>query len=760
MPIYYESEDQTTVMKRLLVLLLSVALLIAFVPFGAMWVHAAPLDASDECIKILKQLEGFCSKPIWDYGQWSVGYGTACPPEDLERYKAEGIPEEEAEALLRKYVVGMGGAINSFAEKNNLSLTQNQFDALLLFTYNCGTGWMSETSGMFYSAVVNGRTDNEFIFPIVRWCVAGDSILDGLVRRRLSEANIYLNGEYSTTPPTNYCYVKYDANGGSTPYRIQGYDSDLTANIIPTPTRGGYMFDGWYTARTDGTKVTVLDAGTRNKTLYAHWIGTDGKPAEPANIGTPITPVEVTVLRDDVNLREGPGTGYDIVGSANKGKKLTITATATGDGYEWGKFDGGWIALTYTDFDTEGKEESTTTPPAASVMGTVTSSDGLRIRSGAGTNHSIVGFLDFNERVEILDKTTVSGRPWGKISSGWICLDYVKLDAASEGGQPPETTPTEPAPTEPAPTEPAPTAPAEPTPEKKTGTVTGSDLRIRSGAGTNYSVVGYLDKGDKVEILEQKTVGSMVWGKISSGWISMSYVKLDDTASTPTTPTEPEATEPTPEEKPASGETGKVVYTNSLRVRSGPGTSYSVLDYLTGGTKVVITQRTTTNGMEWGKISNGWISLDYVQFDSDSSGDTVSGTVIADDFLRIRSGPGTSYSIAGYLDSGDHVEISERKTVNGTQWGKISKGWICMDYIRLDGESSASGSGSSSASSSDSSKTVIADCLCVRSDAGTNNPVVSYLYYGQKVTVSETKTVSGMTWGKISNGWISMDYVK
>ena len=648
-------------MKRLVVLLLSVALLIAFIPVGALQVHAEVFDASDDCIKILKQLEGFCSKPIWDYGQWSVGYGTACPPEDLERYKQDGIPEEEAEALLRKYVVGMGGAINSFAAKNNLNLTQNQFDALLLFTYNCGTGWMSESSGMFYNAVVNGRTGNEFIFPIVRWCVAGDSILDGLVRRRLSEANIYLNGEYSTTPPTNYCYVKYDANGGSTPYRIQGYDSDLTASIIPTPTRDGYMFDGWYTARTDGTKVTVLDAGTRNRTLYARWIGTDGKPAAPSNIGTAITPVEVTVLRDDVNLREGPGTDYDIVGSANKGKKLTITATATGNGYNWGKFDGGWIALTYTDFDTAGSNDnSNTTTPGTSVMGTVTSDDGLRIRSGAGTNYAIVGFLDYNERVEILDKTTVSGTPWGKISNGWISMNYVKLDTAE--------------------------------------------------------------------------------------------------TSAPTTPSEPEPAEPAPEQKPASGDTGKVVYTNSLRIRSGPGTTYSVLGYLTGGTEVVITQRTTTDGMEWGKISSGWISLDYVQFDSDSSGDTVSGTVIADDFLRIRSGAGTSYSIAGYLDSGDHVEISERKTVNGTEWGRISKGWICMDYIRLDGQSSASGSGSTSTSTN--SKTVIADCLCVRSDAGTNNAVVSYLYYGQKVTITETKTVSGMTWGKISNGWISMDYVK
>ena len=31
---------------------------------------------------------------------------------------------------------------------------------------------------------------------------------------------------------------------------------------------------------------------------------------------------------------------------------------------------------------------------------------------------------------------------------------------------------------------------------------------------------------------------------------------------------------------------------------------------------------------------------------------------------------------------------------------------------------------------------------------------------GQKVEILEQKTVNGMTWGKISKGWISMDYVK
>ena len=59
-----------------------------------------------------------------------------------------------------------------------------------------------------------------------------------------------------------------------------------------------------------------------------------------------------------------------------------------------------------------------------------------------------------------------------------------------------------------------------------------------------------------------------------------------------------------------------------------------------------------------------------------------------------------------------------------------------------------------------STKTVRADCLRIRSDAGTNNKIVGFLYDGDTVTVLETKTVGSVSWGRISQGWICMDYVK
>lgn len=621
------------------------------------------MTTSDDAVAMLKKEEGFSSKPYWDYAQWTVGYGTKCPDDMLEYYKQYGISEEEAESLLRTYLVKFENELHKFMNRTGVELNQNQFDALLMFTYNCGSGWSYDTSGTFYNAIVSGATGNDLIYAFSRWSSAGGRVLTSLLRRRLCEANMYLNGAYSQTAPSNYGYVLYDACGGSTSPTVQGYDTALTAKILSTPTREGFTFAGWYTAETGGTKVEILDASVKNNRLYAHWTDAQGNDTSNEIQGT-----TVTVNANGVNIRSGPGTNYSVISSANKGDKFVITETAEGTGYTWGKFSTGWICLEYTDYkapeqpeDTEKEEAPEVTPPE-------------------------------NEE--------------------------------------PET---------PEPEQPA-------TPKKQMGTVKVSDcLRVRSGPSTGYDVVAYLNNGDRIEILEQKLIGSMVWGKIEKGWISLSYVTLDKQE----------------EQKPA--DTTKVVTTGTvkvndfLRIRSGPGTSYELVDYLGPNDKVNILEIRESGSMTWGKIDKGWISLDYVVLDKkteekpEEKPATVTGTVKVNDFLRIRGGAGTSYAIAGYLSNGDKVEILEQKKVGVTTWGKIDKGWISLDYIVLDGQT---------AEPEKVIKTVTADCLRIRSSAGTSNAIIGYLYQDAKVEILETKTVNGTVWGKIANGWISMDYVK
>lgn len=220
------------------------------------------------------------------------------------------------------------------------------------------------------------------------------------------------------------------------------------------------------------------------------------------------------------------------------------------------------------------------------------------------------------------------------------------------------------------------------------GTVTGSDLRIREGAGTSYKTVGFLQKGDRVEILEQKTVGSTTWGRMEKGWIAMSYVKLDEIVSeTPAEPevTEPETTEPeTTEPETTEPEQTSVMGTvtgSDLRIREGAGTSYKTVGLLQKGDRVEIFESVTVNGLTWGRIEAGWTCLSYVELDAVENENQTRTVTVNTACLRIRSSATTSSSIVGFLYQGAKVEILETKTVGGTTWGRTEKGWISMDYV-------------------------------------------------------------------------------
>lgn len=765
-------------MKRVASFFLAAVLFVSILFVGVVPVSAEePMVASDACIGILKAEEGFSKVPYWDYAQWTVGYGTCCPEDMRAHYTANGITEEEAEILLRNHLVNVYDDLYTFAQKHSIVWTQNQFDALVLFSYNCGTAWLTDNDGTLPKAILSGATGNDMIRAFALWCNAGGEILTALLRRRLCEANMYLNNLYDQNPPENYCYVLYDANGGVSKPKSQGYDGNLTVAPFPVPTYDGYTFDGWYTAKTGGTKVTVLDMSTKGTTLYARWIDANGQEVVEEK-----KYVKVSVTSDDVNIRKGPGTNYTIVGSKSTGEALLITETASGSGLRWGKFDGGWIALKYTTYDAavndpncivkpedatvpeetkpeETKPEETqptepsvpettvpettvpeTQPEAEKVTGTVKVDGYLNIRSGSSTGHSVVGQLKNGDRVEILEQKTVGAMVWGRIDKGWISMTYVKLGEAENSGN----------------------AENAGTPAQTwTGTVSSSEwLNIRSGAGTNFSIAGYLYPGDRVTITEQKVNGSMTWGKIDRGWISLSYVKLDGTGSADNAGNSGNAE--------STGTPGTIT-TNSLRIRSAAGTANTVVGYLNTGARVQILQTASVNGTAWGKINKGWISMDYVKLDGSSSGATdnagstgttdstaqsVTGTVYnCSSYLNVRNGAGTDYSVVAYLYSGDQVTVTEQKTVGSVTWGKTAKGWVSMDYIKL-------GSQGDSSATQAQSMTVTASCLNVRKIAGTSSTIVGYLYYGAKVSILETTTVGSDAWGRTANGWISMQYVK
>ena len=81
--------------------------------------------------------------------------------------------------------------------------------------------------------------------------------------------NITLYAIWKKNAPT-MCTLTYNANGGSVSPSSATFEMGKTVTL-PTPTRSGYTFDGWYTAKDGGTKVSDSLKVTANITLYAHW---------------------------------------------------------------------------------------------------------------------------------------------------------------------------------------------------------------------------------------------------------------------------------------------------------------------------------------------------------------------------------------------------------------------------------------------------------------------------------------------------------
>lgn len=737
--------------RRIISFLLSAIIIFGLCAVAAPEVSAAGgLKTSEKCISLIKEFEGFTAKPVYDYAQYSVGYGTACKATDYPN----GITRAQADKLLRAEIAETEEYLNKFVSKYSLALSQQQYDALISFTYNLGANWMNNTS-TFRSAVINDARGNDFIFAMTMWCNAGGEINNGLVQRRLAEANLYLNGIYSKTPPANYKYVIFDSNLDSAvnTVKIQGYDANQTDKLRSAPSKTGYRFLGWYTKAEGGEWITTVGSGTGNKTLYGHWQSVNAGNTE----GTPASYVRYAgsgqILFDAPN-------GYEKK-QYSGGEKLIIVADFMDqNGVKWGKIaDGKWVDLTKT------QESKTELPGEAVNLKIVVTANDVNIRKGPGTSYAKVGKANKGQELMLTRVQQGGMYLWGQFSGGWICLDYTdyELAKAESTGDDEKVT--------------------------ATGVIVGTDkLNVRSRPGTGNSVVGQYYRGDKVEITLRQQVGSTVWGKTAKGWISLYYVELTPVAeeqkpSKPeaSVPSQPETTVPSTPDKTDVIATGTVVDCTTLRIRAGAGTKYDKVGSLAVGTQVKIHEIVTAGTQLWGRISNGWICLTYVQLDSEDSGSSnpgsgETGTVYNCTGLNVRAGAGTKHAKVGRLARGTKVEILETTEAGGQTWGRIDQGWVCMDYIKLSGSTVGSGGNTTTAPDTGKNESVTqpeqtqkvnktgviigTTQLRVRKAPGVDNEQVGTLNKGDKVVILETAKVGNATWGRIETGWIHMYYVR
>ncbi len=139
-------------------------------------------------------------------------------------------------------------------------------------TYDAGSGKVDGNSsvtydlGTAYGEVKATRSGYVFIGWYTKENGAGDKVLPSTIVTKESAHTLYAywsNDAYT---------VSFDSNGGSSCEAVPVV-YDEAYGTLPTPERQYYSFDGWYTAKTGGTKVdeNSIVSMNKNHTLYAHW---------------------------------------------------------------------------------------------------------------------------------------------------------------------------------------------------------------------------------------------------------------------------------------------------------------------------------------------------------------------------------------------------------------------------------------------------------------------------------------------------------
>lgn len=379
----------------------------------------------------------------------------------------------------------------------------------------------------------------------------------------------------------------------------------------------------------------------------------------------------------------------------------------------------------------------------------------LYVRSGAGTNNSIITSITRDTTVTILGEAKdANGTKWYKVSvngrTGYVCAQYITVTSSGSSDSGSQDA-------------------------SGTGVVNCSSLNVRSGAGTGYSVVTTISKNQTVTINGKSTDGngdtwySVTFSKSGStykGYVFAEYITLSSGG-----------------ESSSDSETliSAVVNCDALNMRSGAGTGNSVIATLTKGTEVtIIGESKDSGGTLWYKISvsgkTGYVHSAYLTkknqdgssggSDSDVVGETMT---VGYDAVNVRSGAGTSKGVVAVVYKGDKVTVTgQDKDSSGDVWYKVElssgkTGYIRSDLLTAD----ASGGSSSDTSSGNGQKMqVIYDGVNMRKGAGISYGVVEVIYLGDTLTVlGQEKDTSGNVWYKVkaasgNSGYIRSDMLK
>lgn len=129
---------------------------------------------------------------------WTIGYGTTyeVKPEAFPDGLNSTCIKEQALEWLKDESKNCAETIKSDLDSKGISLSQNELDGLISFAYNCGVSALLGST--LYKNIVNGVKDsNTIIANFQAWSKTNGIASTGLLKRRNSEADLFLNANYT-----------------------------------------------------------------------------------------------------------------------------------------------------------------------------------------------------------------------------------------------------------------------------------------------------------------------------------------------------------------------------------------------------------------------------------------------------------------------------------------------------------------------------------------------------------------------------------
>ena len=162
----------------------------------------------DLAVKLIKAFEGYSSTIyICAGGYETIGWGHLVRKAERASF-LKGIDKGEADFLLRYDLKASEESVERWIAA---PLTDNQHGALVSFTFNLGGGALQSST---LRSVLNEGDYEEAANQFHRWVFAGGRKLNGLIRRRRAESNLFLLGGIDSRidPPQSRPLTRPGAN--------------------------------------------------------------------------------------------------------------------------------------------------------------------------------------------------------------------------------------------------------------------------------------------------------------------------------------------------------------------------------------------------------------------------------------------------------------------------------------------------------------------------------------------------------------------